>query len=169
MCAAAETPVVVQVGDGRCSSPRASRQGEIGTTVRPWKRARATDPRRGQVQKQHDEQKPRGIFDFSFPHSFSIRQTNLLGHLPGEGANQLQGIRLSLQPESTKTIHRSLSNQCCDEHVLSGTRFLSVGTSVQSIRKTQGPLCQNCARIQRFQSIRVIFERKADSPICWKR
>jgi hypothetical protein len=29
--------------------------------------------------------------------------------------------------------------------------------------------CQNCARIQRFQLIRVIFERKADSPICWKR
>jgi hypothetical protein len=29
-------------------------------------------------------------------------------------------------------------------------------------------LCQNCARIQRFQSIRVIFERKADAPIYWK-
>jgi len=28
---------------------------------------------------------------------------------------------------------------------------------------------QNCARTQRFQSIRVIFERKADSPIGWKR
>jgi len=29
--------------------------------------------------------------------------------------------------------------------------------------------CTNCARIQRFHSIRVTFERKADSPICWKR
>jgi hypothetical protein len=30
-------------------------------------------------------------------------------------------------------------------------------------------LCQNCARILRFQSNRVNLERKADSPICWKR
>jgi hypothetical protein len=30
-------------------------------------------------------------------------------------------------------------------------------------------LCTNCARIQRFHSVRVILERKADSPICWKR
>jgi hypothetical protein len=30
-------------------------------------------------------------------------------------------------------------------------------------------LCPNCARIERFQHIRVAFERKADSPICWKR
>jgi hypothetical protein len=32
-----------------------------------------------------------------------------------------------------------------------------------------GVLCTNCARIDRFQHIRVGFERKADSPICWKR
>jgi hypothetical protein len=30
-------------------------------------------------------------------------------------------------------------------------------------------MCTNCARIQSFHSIRVTFERKADSPICWKR
>jgi hypothetical protein len=30
-------------------------------------------------------------------------------------------------------------------------------------------LCTNGTRIQRFHSIRVSFERKADSPIYWKR
>src|ERR1700733_14011369 len=30
-------------------------------------------------------------------------------------------------------------------------------------------LCTNCARIQRFHTARDSFERKADSPICWKR
>ena len=30
-------------------------------------------------------------------------------------------------------------------------------------------LCTNCARMHRFQQIRVTFERKADSPICCKR
>jgi len=30
-------------------------------------------------------------------------------------------------------------------------------------------LYQNCARIQRFHFIEDSFERKADSPICWKR
>ena len=30
-------------------------------------------------------------------------------------------------------------------------------------------LCTNCALIHRFQRIEVSFERKADSPICWKR
>jgi len=30
-------------------------------------------------------------------------------------------------------------------------------------------VCTNCARIRRFQSIRVVFERKADSPTRWKR
>jgi transposase len=39
-----------------------------------------------------------------------------------------------------------------------------VGTQIEAIR-----LRQNCARIQRFHSIRVAFERKADSPIYWKR
>jgi transposase len=39
-----------------------------------------------------------------------------------------------------------------------------VGTQIEAIR-----LRQNDARIQRFHSIRVAFERKADSPIYWKR
>src|SRR5258707_7284543 len=30
-------------------------------------------------------------------------------------------------------------------------------------------LCSNCARIQRFHSVRLTSERKADSPTCWKR
>ncbi len=30
-------------------------------------------------------------------------------------------------------------------------------------------LCTNCARIQSFHTARDSFERKADSPICWKR
>ena len=30
-------------------------------------------------------------------------------------------------------------------------------------------LCTNCARIQRFHPLGYSFQRKADSPICWKR
>jgi hypothetical protein len=36
-------------------------------------------------------------------------------------------------------------------------------------RPNQQRLCTNRTRMKRFQHIRVIFGRKADSPICWKR
>jgi|GEM_PF-6358604 len=38
-----------------------------------------------------------------------------------------------------------------------------------SLSATRILLYQNCAKIQRFHSIRVTLERKADSPICWER
>jgi hypothetical protein len=34
---------------------------------------------------------------------------------------------------------------------------------------SETPLCTNCAKMHRFQQIRVSFERKAESPICCKR
>src|SRR5258708_35332835 len=45
----------------------------------------------------------------------------------------------------------------------------SLGVPLDSSQKAWARLCTNCARIERFQYVRVTFGRKADSPICWKR
>jgi hypothetical protein len=47
----------------------------------------------------------------------------------------------------------------------------SVSRKVRELRRLSHDsfVCQDCARTQRFHAIRVIFDRKADSSIYWKR
>jgi hypothetical protein len=64
------------------------------------------------------------------------------------------------------TMHNSKGNEFDDATVLSNkadVRGLTVHVVAEIV------LCTNCARMQRFQQVRVSFERKADSPICCKR
>ena len=75
--ATAEAAVVIQILHGRCFSLGARGHSGAGTRVRPWKRACAADSRRRQVQQEHDQQEPGGVFDSTTLHAPSIGQPNL--------------------------------------------------------------------------------------------
>jgi len=122
--------------------------------------------------------------------TLSIASIGATDHVPFNeiGLPAFQWIRDYMEGNSTRAPHTNMDTY---DHVLEDDLKQSAAVAASLIYhlamrdeklRTRSPflgskgtdcgrqsLCTNCARIQRFQSIRVIFERKADSPICWKR
>ena len=75
--ATAEAPVVIQILRRRRFSLGARSRSEVGTSVRRRKRTRAADSRGRQVQYEHDQHEPSGVFDSIILQAPSIDQTQL--------------------------------------------------------------------------------------------
>src|SRR5208282_2063697 len=70
-----------------------------------------------------------------------------------------QSKRTRLRPSVRRAVHIILWKEGASRHACIVSRI--------DVQIAVACLCTNCARIQRFHSVRVTFERKADSPICW--
>ena len=73
--------------------------------------------------------------------------------------------------QERQNVEAETNGECLSSGVAKGTVYPRICLNQRSRRRIsiEACLCTKCARIERFQSIGVSFERKADSPIGWKR